>query len=505
MCGIAGSYGKSNKNLLIQILDKQNKRGPDGREIWISPDRLTMLGHDRLAIMDPEGGKQPLCNEKENIWAVVNGEIYNYKELRASLETRHQFRTNSDSEIVLHLYEEKGPDMVKDLDGMFSFAIWDGNHLFLARDPIGIKPLYYGFDKWGVFYFASEIKALTKQIGEIYEFPNGHYMFAGSSPIPYYQFPTPKNSLVDVTRACEQVKNTLEHAVIKRLMADVPLGVFLSGGLDSSLISAIVKKHTQGELHSFAVGIENSLDILRAREVAQYLGTIHHERQLSPDEIINSLPEVIYALESCDPALIRSAIPNFYVSELAARNVKVVLSGEGADELFGGYHYLSQYKKHSHVFSDELLQITRSLHNSNLQRADRLSMYHGLEARVPFLDIRMIELAFNLSPELKNNGVEKWILRKIAEDYLPSDIAWRKKEKFSVGTGIAPILQTHAEKTITNRELQDSIGPSGKRFRSKEELLYWKIFKSHYGREDILTQMGRSKSLNPGELWESAL
>jgi asparagine synthase (glutamine-hydrolysing) len=504
MCGIAGIFGKCDEKLLQQILQTQKRRGPDGQDIWISPNKRAMLGHVRLAIMDPEGGKQPLSNEDHTLWAIVNGEIYNYHSLRAQLETRHTFQTQSDSEIVLHLFEEKGPAMIYDLDGMFSLALWGPHGIFLARDPIGVKPLYYGHDECGNLLFASEIKSLMNHINEIHEFPNGSYMLNHETPKFYYQFPQPSEILSDQTTVIQKIKDTLETSVIKRLMADVPLGVFLSGGLDSSLISAIAKQNISGELHSFAVGLENSADIINAREVAAYLGTIHHERILTENEIINALPTVIYALESCDPALVRSGIPNLFVSELAAEYVKVVLSGEGADELFAGYHYLKQYSESPAQMTKELLRITTNLHNSNLQRADRLSMHYGLEARVPFLDLAMIDLAFQINNTLKYNQIEKWILRKVAELYLPKDIVWRKKEKFSIGTGIGPVLQKYAKTYISNSELKNAIGLNNERFQSKEELLYWNIFKNYYGRIDIIAQMGKSRSLNPGEVWQSA-
>ncbi len=495
MCGIAGIFGRTDREAVARMLDAQSHRGPDGRQVWTATaDRVT-LGHDRLAIVDLEGGAQPICNEDGSLWAIVNGEIYNHQWLRHSLAHRHHFRTDSDSEVVLHLFEEDGPGFVRRLDGMFALAIWGPKHgLFLARDPLGIKPLYYGHDRHGHLCFASEIKALLAAVDEIHELPPGTGWLYGQPQQRYYVVPWPTPTQASEEAAVDLVDAALTRAVRKRLMADVPLGVFLSGGLDSSLISAIVRRNVTGELHSFAVGLEGSADLVNARHVAEVIGTTHHERVLTPAEIVEAIPEVIDKLESCDPALVRSAIPTYFVSQMAAQSVKVVLSGEGADELFAGYHYLANFAED---LPAELRQITCGLHNSNLQRVDRMTMAHGLEGRVPFLDVAMVDLAFQLHTSLKwHNGEGKWVLRKVAERYLPREIVWRAKEKFAIGTGIGPLLQRYAAETI------ESMEPG---FHSPEEYLYWTHFRERYGREDILQGMGRSRSLNPGQLWQSAL
>jgi len=496
MCGIAGVLGRADTAAVARMLDAQKHRGPDGRNTWASSEGYT-VGHDRLAIIDVDGGAQPLASEDGRLWLVANGEIYNHTALRRHLADRHRFTTRSDSEVALHLFEEEGPDCVRRLDGMFAIAIWGpGQGLFLARDPLGIKPLHYGYDRQGSFRFSSEIKALVADVDEVMELPPGHWLLAGAEPVAYYRVPPPTATVTDVDEAVAALDQTLTAAVVKRLMADVPLGVFLSGGLDSSLIAAIVRRNVPGDLHSFAVGLEGSADLGYAREVAAYLGSIHHERVLSPSDVTDVLPEVIDGLESCDPALVRSAIPTYYVSELASRYVKVVLSGEGADELFAGYRYLADLEPGGDVLSAELRLITENLHNSNLQRADRMTMAHGLEGRVPFLDVAMVDLAFRMDPALKRrNGHGKWVLRRVAERYLPSNVVWRQKEKFAMGTGIGPLLEQFAAVAAGD-------APDG---WSAEEWLYWNHFRAHYGRPDLIAAMGRSRSLNPGQVWASAL
>ncbi|MFZ5815591.1 MAG: asparagine synthase B [Bacillota bacterium] len=506
MCGIAGILGRADRATVERMLDQQKHRGPDGRNIWTSPAGFTM-GHDRLAIVDVEGGAQPLSNEDGTLWLAMNGEIYNHMALRSQLEGRHTFKTRSDSEVVLHLFEEYGPDCIKRLDGMFAIAIWGpAVGLFLARDPLGIKGLYWGRDEAGHLYFASEIKALVNEVPYVHEFPNGHYWHVGDSMVQYDAVPRPAMHLSEVETALDRLDETLTKAVVKRLMADVPVGCFLSGGLDSSLIAAIMRQHVSGEMHTFSVGLEGSEDLINARRVAADLGTIHHERVLTEREIITALPQVIDSLESCDPALVRSAIPTYFVSEMAARHVKVVLSGEGADELFAGYHYLTEFEPDWAALSSELHHITSGLHNSNLQRVDRMTMAHGLEGRVPFLDRAMLDLAFQMAPGLKRyRGEGKWILRKVAERYLSPAIVWRKKEKFAIGTGIGPLLQSYATGAVAEEQMAAERSLSGEPFRAKEEYLYWTLFKERYGREDVLSCMGRSRSLNPGERWVSAI
>jgi len=507
VCGIAGILGRRDPAAVVRMLEQQRHRGPDGRQVWEAASGFT-LGHDRLAIVDLAGGAQPLANEDASLWLAMNGEIYNHAELRRELEGRHTFKTRSDSEVVLHLFEEYGPDAIRRLDGMFAIAIWGPQTgLFLARDPLGIKPLYYGHNSQGQLLFASEAKALVQEVQVVSEFPNGHYwQVERQDPIPYDAIPQPASEISAAHEAADLLDRTLTRAVTKRLMADVPVGCFLSGGLDSSLIAAMMRRYVTGELHTFSVGLAGSEDLINARRVAAELGTIHHERALTEGEVLTVLPRVIDALESCDPALVRSAIPTYLVSEMAARHVKVVLSGEGADELFAGYHYLAEFEPDGDALAAELHQITADLHNANLQRVDRMTMAHGLEGRVPFLDRAMLDLAFRMDPRLlRQEGEAKWILRKVAERYLPPEIVWRRKEKFAIGTGIGPLLERYAARAISPEQMATARTLHGEPFRAKEELLYWSLFQERYGREDLLACMGRSRSLNPGQRWVSAL
>lgn len=496
MCGIAGMTGSPDVALINQMLDAQAHRGPDGRQVWRAADASVALGHIRLSIVDLDHGAQPLSNEDGTVWAVVNGEIYNHQDLRRRL-SHHKFRTNSDSEVVVHLFEEMGPAAIAALDGMFAIALWSSESgLLLARDPLGIKPLYYLDDSEGQMVFASELKALVGRVGTIRAVPPGTWWMPGvSEPVSYWTQPTYKDQVLLSEMAAERIDEVLRRAVAKRLMADVPVGVFLSGGLDSSLIAAYVQQLTSGRVCSFAIGLAGSPDLIAARQVADFLGTEHYERILRPEEIIAAIPMVVQQLESCDPALVRSAIPTYFVSELAAQHVKVVLSGEGADELFAGYHYLRPLAAEPGALQGELCQIIDALHHTNLQRLDRMTMAHGLEGRVPFLDPELVSLAARIPAALKWRGeVGKWILRNVAAPYLPEEIVWRKKEKFAVGTGIGDVLASHAESVISETQLG-----------SKEEELYWQAFRRRFGRPDVLGLMGHSRSLNPGQSWQSGL
>jgi len=506
LCGIAGGYGNLKKEIVYDMLNIQQYRGPDGLQVLDADDLI--LGHTRLAIVDPEGGKQPLSNESNDIWVVVNGEIYNFPYLYNKLKEKHEFKTRSDSEVVIHLFEEKGEKCFSSLDGMFSIALGtaDGD-LYLARDPIGIKPLYYGYDKDENLLFSSELKALIPHAKDVHEFPNGYYWKIGDTktPVRFYHPTKPKKKIKNATSVITELDKLLNRAIKKRLMSDVPVGVFLSGGLDSSLIAALMRKHYKDELHSFSVGLEGSEDLKNARQMASVLNTVHHERILTKNDIISALPKVIKILESFDPALVRSSVPTYFISELASKYVKVVLSGEGADEIFAGYHYLDQFKTWNSL-ETEMWKITWNLHNTNLQRVDRMSMAHSIECRVPFLDLDLVDFAFKIHPSLKRKKYGKWILRKLAVKYLPKDIAWRKKEKFAVGTGIAQFLEMHANNIISDTELTRYKEKLGITFESKEEFLYWKLFERFYDkRQDILETIGHSRSLNPGELWRSAI
>jgi len=448
MCGIAGIWGCTDENLVQGMIEKIAHRGPDGVGFHVNGNSALQLGHSRLAIMDPMGGAQPIYNEDKSLVLIANSEIYNFPQLRAELMARHQFATKSDCEAILHLYEEAGAAASVELDGMFAVAVSNDESLFLARDPIGIKPLYYsqktGEDGEDIFYFASELKAMTDWTDTVHEFPPGTYYDSDTGFVSYYEVPDLSPQTLSIDEHLRRVRNTLEEAVVKRLMSDVPLGAFLSGGLDSSIIAALARQHMD-ELHTFSVGVEGSPDIEAARKVAAHIGSIHHEYLYTAEDVTNCLPEVIYHLESFDRDLVRSAIPCYLCARLASDYVKVILTGEGADELFAGYTYYKDIQQPD-VLHRELRRSVANLHNMNLQRVDRLTMCHKIEGRVPFLDTTLIEVAQTIPPELKlrqapdGRRVEKWILRKACEDLLPDEIVWRDKEQFDEGSGTVDLL-----------------------------------------------------------------
>ncbi|MDI3481437.1 MAG: hypothetical protein PWQ97_1092 [Tepidanaerobacteraceae bacterium] len=499
MCGIAGGFGKPDAEKINTMLRMMEKRGPDDRGIYTSHD--VVLGHNRLTIIDLNAGSQPLFNEDGTISLVFNGEIYNYRQLRKWLKNKgHVFKTDTDSEVLLHLYEELGPDMVYKLDGMFAFAIYSRDGFLMARDPLGIKPLYYGKDSEGTLYFASEIKGLLQITGDVKEFPNGHLYTDKEGFRRYFRIDSGKEISADEETLIEKLEEKLSKAVQKRLMADVPLGVFLSGGLDSSLIAAIARKYVDGQLHSFAVGIKGSEDLYYSRMVAEHLGTTHHVFEYTKEDVIEALPKVIYYLESFDPALVRSAIPTYFVSRLASKYVKVVLSGEGADELFAGYEYLK--RRDIKDINEELLRLTNALHNTNLQRVDRMTMANSIEGRVPFLDVEIVNFAFSIKEELKlspTKHTEKWILRKVAEKYLPRQVVWRKKEKFAHGTGTSRILASWAKNEASAYVTEGETHGAGAG-SCKEEQVYRKIFKRHFPKVKDASFVGKTRSVLPGEI-----
>jgi len=493
MCGITGISEGSEVQTVERMMASLRHRGPDGGGLWWN-EHYT-LGHKRLSIIDLEGGAQPMGDSEGRSRIVFNGEIYNYPNLRKELG-EDRFSTQSDTEVILHLYLEDPIGHVERLDGMFAYAIVEGNQVTLTRDPLGIKPLYVGRRDDGSFVFASEIEAALKACDNVQEFPPGHLYSSITGMARYYDLNPGPPYVADVETAKRGISERLDEAVSKRLIADVPVGVFLSGGLDSSLTAAFARRHKH-PLDSFSVGTAESPDREYAWQVAEFLGTRHHEYIYTVKEAIEALPEVIRYLESFDCALVRSAIPNFFLARLARGYVKVALSGEGSDELFAGYDYLKGLSPDA--LEEELIYITRSLHNTNLQRCDRMSMAHGLEVRVPFLDVKLVDWAFRIPVSLKlsaPNGTEKWILRKVAEDILPESIVWRKKSKFAIGAGLGEALAQFAEKEISDAQFsrEKEIG-DGVFLRSKEELMYYRIFREQYPADKLLPLIGRSRSV----------
>ena len=466
------------------MMDALVHRGPDDSGTYSAVDSSETLGHRRLSIMDPSGGRQPIERIGDDCAIAANGEIYNFPQLRAKLSKQHRFRTDSDSESALHLYREVGVDSAKQLDGMFAFAIADGEELYLARDPLGIKPLYYGQRDQGLV-FASELKALVGHAEDVREFPPGTWFHSRHGFQRYYEVPDGSPMPDSLTEHLRIVRFALEQAVVKRLMSDVPVGAVLSGGLDSSLIAAIARLHLD-ELHTFSVGIEGSRDIAAARFVARHLDTVHHEYIFTPEEALAALPEVIFHLESFDQDLVRSAIPCYFASRLASEFVKVILTGEGADELFAGYEYYRAISCPKQLHR-ELRRSVCSLHNINLQRVDRLTMAHSIEGRVPFLDLDLIRVAQSIPPDLKlfenGNGqiIEKWVLRKAFEDLLPPEIIWRDKEQFDEGSGTTEFLADAVRGWMTTQEAEQYAETHRtSRLKSLEECVYHRLLIAAY-------------------------
>ncbi|WP_181347580.1 asparagine synthase B [Thalassobacillus sp. CUG 92003] len=497
MCGIFISTGEMKQREMEDILDCMYHRGPDeGKSVLL---KNVHLGHRRLSIIGLDDGIQPISNEQKDRWIVCNGEIYNYKTLKADLQDRTTFLTHSDSEVALKLIEEEGPEAIQKLEGMFAFFISDEKHnsFIVARDTLGIKPLYYGADDEGKLVFSSELKAIYQVVEEAHEFPHGHYYTPEAGFVSFREVTAPDVSQQTerIDEHSQNIREAMEQAVHKRMIADVEVGVLLSGGLDSSLIAALAKKKQEGQypLKSFCVGSEGSADLINARKVAEAIGTEHYEYIYTEEELQEAISHVIYHLESYEPSLVRSAIPNYFVSKLASQHVKVILSGEGADELFAGYGYLSEFQD-TDKLNQEIIRILNTLHNVNLQRADRMSMAHSLELRVPFLDLDVIKTALDIPASLKvqkPDRIEKWMLRQAFDGHVPDEVLWRKKAEFSEGSGALDILDTHAEQVISDQQFEELNEQAPVELRSKQECLYFKLFKEHFPYPTMLNTVGR--------------
>ncbi len=500
MCGIAGCIGVKDEITINKMLNVMGHRGPNDRGIHKAESFV--FGHTRLSIVDVATGHQPILSRCGTKGIISNGEIYNFRKLKMKIGSKYDFVTKSDSEVILHLYQEKGPDCVKDLDGMFAFAIFDGEDYMLARDPIGIKPLYYGYIN-GNIYFSSELGAMSYSgVDEVHEFPAGHYYTPGEGFVKYYKVPKIEDHiLTDIDKTSNIIKDTFISAVKKRLLADpeVPVGSFCSGGLDSSLVAAIAAEEIPN-LHTFVVGMEDengdlSDDVKAARIAAKHIGSTHHEYIFTEDEYYEALPEVINKLESYDPSLVRCAIPCYFTCKLAAEHVTVVLTGEGADELFTGYHYMKNFP--SDKLNLEARRCIGNLHNINLQRADRMGMLFSLELRVPFLDVAMVDLSMKIPPELKireHNGakIEKWILREAFQNtnYLPDEILWRYKVQYTQGAGCEDLGERLANK-MDDDEFKKIKAENPKAIiNSKEAAYYFKIFREYHPQDSVLGSIG---------------
>ena len=532
MCGFVGAFDLSSggqpiaeglkEELRAQVLEMSKKirhRGPDWSGVYTGNNAI--LSHERLSIVDPLSGKQPLVSDDEKIILAANGEIYNHKEIRAKFEGTYKFRTGSDCEVIIPLYKkyrESGDftKMIEELSGIFAFALYDSEHdtYLIARDEIGVIPLYQGWDKAGRYYVASELKALEGDCQTIEEFPNGSYFYSkDEKPIRWYKrdwesyesvksAPKATDDKGEVINpsVIEKVRNGLETAVKAQLMSDVPYGVLLSGGLDSSIIAAITQKYSKKrietdskeaawwpQLHSFAVGLEGSPDLIAAQKAADYIGTVHHEVHFTIQEALDALPDVIYHIETYDITTVRASTPMYLLARvIKSMGIKMVLSGEGSDELFGGYLYFHK-APNAQEFHEELVRKMSKLHLYDCLRANKSLMAWGVEGRVPFLDKDFIDIAMGLNPSDKMNiklpdgkqRMEKWILRKAFEDLLPESIAWRQKEQFSDGVGYNWIdtLKKMTEEKVSDaefarRENRFPVNPP----KTKEEYYYREIY-----------------------------
>ena len=502
MCGIAGRLGPEVPGEDRRMLERMHHRGPDDRgEVGVGDG---WLGHTRLSIVDVAGGHQPLGgpngDPRGGRWLVGNGEIYNHAEVRRELGPE-PYRTASDNEVALRLLQARGPDALGELEGMYALlsAQPDGESFVAARDPVGIKPLYWtppdpdGRDgrDGGHVRFASEIAAFDPGWRPAVEaFPPGHH-WTPEGGLRRFASAVPEDPVAEA-HAREQpgeadlvaTREALIAAVDRQMMGDVPVGVFLSGGLDSTLVAAIAARWygQRGErLQTFAVGLSDSPDLLAARRAARHLNTDHHERIYTPAEALAAVAPVVRAIEHFDPSLVRSAVPNYLLAEMTAEHVKVVLTGEGADELFAGYAY-----HHDEIdpdaLHDELVAGVESLHGLNLQRCDRVTMAHSLEARVPFLDRELIALALGLPAAWKvasTDVPEKRLLRQAFAGWLPDDLLWRAKAQFGDGSGAASVLTAAVEAEISPAELEAEAGATDPPLRSREELAYYRIWREH--------------------------
>ncbi|MDF2368267.1 asparagine synthase (glutamine-hydrolyzing) [Sneathiella sp.] len=502
MCGFVCLWNTGDEKLADRMITKVSHRGPDAVQIIRQPDAPVIMAHCRLSIIGTENGAQPIHQADDML--IVNGEIYNHHDLRAILG-EELFETASDSETILHLFRTDDDRWTDRLDGMFAFVLATKGRIIAARDPLGIKPLYVARLGDGVI-FSSELKAYDGvPVDSIEAIPPGSLYDSEKGWRQWYRLPHGAATIepgADIDHIASELRLVLEAAVAKWMVADVEVGCFLSGGLDSSIIAAIAQKIKMASgkrpLKTFSVGTEGSPDLLAARKVAAHIGSDHHEYAFTADDLIENMAHVIYHLESADIDLVRSAIPTLFAARLARTQVKAVLTGEGADELFAGYSYHHAYVDDPRALADELTRSLGAMHNINLQRVDRVSMAESLEARTPFLDRDLIAFSQSIPAALKlkrtdpasqeatGETTEKWILRKACADLLPVDLVWRKKAQFDEGSGTVDALAT---------ALHRLTGQPGATSREAEGALYEKILKDQYDDpERILANAGTWES-----------
>ena len=506
MCGIVAifnieSQSEALRKQALKMSKRIRHRGPDWSGIYA--EEHAILAHERLSIVDPQSGGQPLKNKEGNIILCVNGEIYNHREIRAALKDEYEFQTGSDCEVILALYQKKGIDFLEDLNGIFAFALYDArqNTFLIARDPIGVIPLYMGYDDQGHLMVASELKALEGVCAHYEPFLPGHYYYSeDAEPTRWYtrewlDYETVKNNDADVN----ELREAMEAAVQRQLMSDVPYGVLLSGGLDSSIISAVAKKYAAKrietdsqsdawwpQLHSFAVGLKGAPDLAAAKKVADHIGTVHHEINYTVQEGLDAIRDVIYNIETYDVTTVRASTPMYLLARvIKSMGIKMVLSGEGADEVFGGYLYFHK-APNAAAFHEETIRKLSKLHLYDCLRANKSLSAWGVEGRVPFLDKEFLDVAMRINPAAKmapGKVIEKKILREAFSDMLPQEIAWRQKEQFSDGVGYNWI---DTLKKVTSQAVTDqAMAHAAKRFpintpQNKEEYYYRTIFEEHF-------------------------
>lgn len=506
MCGFVGAFDLTQdliglRSQVLKMAKRIRHRGPDWSGIYCGEKAI--LVHERLSIVDIKSGGQPLYNKDKNLVLAVNGEIYNHQNIRNRFKGRYEFQSNSDCEVLLALYQEKGVNLFDELNGIYAFALYDieNNSYLIGRDHMGIIPLYMGYDDFGQFYVASELKALEGICPNIKEFPAGYYYDSRDGELKQWykrdwmEYDNVKDNDTDL----EVLKKGLEDAVHRQLMSDVPYGVLLSGGLDSSIISAIAKKfaarriennnETEAwwpQLHSFAIGLKGAPDLIAAQKVADHIGTVHHEIHFTVEEALDALSDVIYHIETYDVTTVRASTPMYLLARfIKSMGVKMVLSGEGSDEIFGGYLYFHK-APNAKALHEETVRKLDKLHLYDCLRANKTLAAWGVEGRVPFLDKEFMDIAMRMNPQDKmcgNGKIEKYALRKAFEGYLPESVTWRQKEQFSDGVGYNWIdtLREVANKKVTDKQMEKAaerfpINPP----MSKEEYWYRTMFEEHF-------------------------
>ena len=521
MCGIVSIFNikKQTHELrekALRMSQKIRHRGPDWSGIYCGGSAI--LAHERLSIVDPESGGQPLFSPDRKVVLAVNGEIYNHQEIRRQYAGRYDFQTGSDCEVILALYRDKGIDFLEDISGIFAFALYDEEKdaFLIARDPIGVIPLYIGYDSDGTVYVASELKALEGQCERYEPFLPGHYYWSREPGMKRYyhrdwfEYDAVKNNEASV----DAIRDALKDSVRRQLMSDVPYGVLLSGGLDSSVISAIAEKFSEHRiednsqtraywprLHSFAVGLKGAPDLAKAKLVADHIGTVHHEINYTIQEGLDAIRDVIYFIETYDVTTVRASTPMYLLARvIKSMGIKMVLSGEGADEVFGGYLYFHKAPS-AKAFHEETVRKLCKLHYYDCLRANKSLSAWGVEGRVPFLDKEFLDVAMRTNPDAKmcpGSTIEKKIVREAFADMLPAEIAWRQKEQFSDGVGYSWI---DTLKKITSETVSDEqMAHAAERFPinpplNKEEYYYRSIFAEHFPSESAARSVNQEASV----------